>query len=293
MPAVMVPQAAPTAPFPPTDDTRTVANEGHLAYPQPLLRGSMSNEYPAPMQAGQHAQAYAPHGPADMQRLFAPPVPNDQRTVTAQALKKRIPLWAVAVGSAVMGLVAFGVVVLLLSRSNHPSTAKPTVGPSASASVVVVTTPGPFVSARSEFASALASPSSQVDNATATPPPSASAPAAPSPPPPPAASAAQIPTANIGSLPQAPAPRPGSPHIAVAGPAPAAAGGSTGTLKVICFPGCDQVVDNGASLGPSPVVRHNASVGSHRIKLVWSDSSKVVSTIVIADQTATVRENHP
>jgi hypothetical protein len=26
---------------------------------------------------------------------------------------------------------------------------------------------------------------------------------------------------------------------------------------------------------------------------VWSDSSKVVSTVVIADQTATVRENHP
>jgi serine/threonine-protein kinase len=79
----------------------------------------------------------------------------------------------------------------------------------------------------------------------------------------------------------------------VAAPTPASAGGNSGTLKVICFPGCDQVVDNGASLGPSPVVRHNASVGSHRIKLVWSDSSKVVSTIVIADQTATVRENHP
>ena len=79
----------------------------------------------------------------------------------------------------------------------------------------------------------------------------------------------------------------------MAAPVPAAASGGGGTLKVICFPGCDQVVDNGASLGPSPVVRRNASVGSHRIKLVWSDSSKVVSAIVIADQTATVRENHP
>ncbi len=66
-----------------------------------------------------------------------------------------------------------------------------------------------------------------------------------------------------------------------------------GTLKVICFPGCDQVIDNGAALGPSPIVRRNANLGSHRIKLVWSDTSKVVSTIVIADQTATVRENHP
>lgn len=294
MPAVMVPQAAPTLPLPPSDDTRsTVANEGHLAYPQPLLRGSMSNEYQAPMPHGQPPQgAYAPHGPADMQRLFAPPIPNDQRTVTAQALKKRIPLWAVAAGSAAMGLIAFAVVVLLLSRSStRPAASKPGTAPGAAASVVVVTTPGPFVSARSEFASALASPSSPIDNATAPPPASATGT-----PPPPAPSAAPIPTANIGSLPSAPSPHAGSPHsvpVSVAAPAPAAAGGNTGTLKVICFPGCDQVVDNGASLGPSPVVRHNASVGSHRIKLVWSDSSKVVSTIVIADQTATVRENHP
>ncbi|HTQ43857.1 MAG TPA: protein kinase [Polyangiaceae bacterium] len=299
MPAVMVPPGAATMPFPPSDDTRsTVANDSHLAYPQPLLRGSMSNEYQAPMQPGQPHPGYAQHGPADMQRLFAPPIPSDQRTVTAQALKKRIPLWAVAAGSAAMGLVAFAVVVLLLSRSTHPSAAKPGATPSASASVVVVATPGPFVSARSEFASAVGSPSSQVDNATSPPPapaaPSASAPAAP--PPPATSPTPPIPTANIGSLPAAPAARPGSPHaapVSVAAAAPASAGGSSGTLKVICFPGCDQVVDNGAPLGPSPVVRHNASVGSHRIKLVWSDSSKVVSTIVIADQTATVRENHP
>jgi serine/threonine-protein kinase len=71
------------------------------------------------------------------------------------------------------------------------------------------------------------------------------------------------------------------------------AGGGSGTLKVICVPGCDQVIDNGSSLGPSPIVRRAASVGSHRIKMVWGDASKTVSTIVVADQTATVRENHP
>jgi eukaryotic-like serine/threonine-protein kinase len=286
MPAVMVPQTAPTVPYQQSPDTRTVvANEGHLAYPQPLLRGSMSNEFPAPAHPGQPAAAaYPPHGPADMQRLFAPPIPRDQRTVTAQALKKRIPLWAVAAGSAVMGLIAFAVVVLLLSRNAHPTAAKP------AGSVVVVANPGPFVSARSAFASAVAAAPSQTDNATATPPPPASAVPAPPPPAPPPATG-PIPTANIGSLPSVPAPRSGGHAIAVA--APASAGGSSGTLKVICFPGCDQVVDNGASLGPSPVVRHNASVGSHRLKLVWSDSSKVVSTIVLADQTATVRENHP
>jgi serine/threonine-protein kinase len=298
MPAVNVPQAAPTLPLPPSDDTRSmVANDSHLAYWQPLLRGSMSDEYRAPMHPGQQPHlAYAPHGPADMHRLFAPPVPSDQRTVTAQALKKRVPLLAVAAGSAAMGLVAFAVVVLLLSRSTHPSTAKPGAAASASTAVVVVPTPGPFVSARSEFASVVGSPSSQVDNATAPPPAPPSATAAPPPAPPAPEPTAPIPTANIGSLSAAPAAGGASPHaapIAVSAPAPASAGGSSGTLKVICFPGCDWVVDNGASLGPSPVVRHNASVGSHRIKLVWSDSSKVVSAIVIAEQTAMVRENHP
>jgi hypothetical protein len=85
-------------------------------------------------------------------------------------------------------------------------------------------------------------------------------------------------------------------RAAAAGPPPSnasTAGAGSGTLKVICFPGCDQVIDNGSALGPSPIVRRNAAVGSHRIKLVWSDSSKVVSAVVLADQTATVRENHP
>ena len=66
-----------------------------------------------------------------------------------------------------------------------------------------------------------------------------------------------------------------------------------GTLKIICVPGCDQVIDNGNPLGPSPIVRRSASVGSHRIKLVWGDATKIVSTVVVADQTATVRETHP
>jgi hypothetical protein len=85
-----------------------------------------------------------------------------------------------------------------------------------------------------------------------------------------------------------------APHPApVVATPPSTAGAGSGTLKVICFPGCDQIIDNGSALGPSPIIRRTATVGSHRIKLVWSDASKVVSTVVIADQTATVRENHP
>jgi eukaryotic-like serine/threonine-protein kinase len=202
-------------------------------------------------------------------------------------------------------------VVLLLSRPSTPHAATaPSSAPAAPVATAPVTvhatpappTPSPFLSARTQFVATLApaSPASSTNDAIA-PVPTGSAPASAAPP----ADPAPIPTANVNSLPpagadtSASAPSPHAPAVraAAAQPPPppvvAAASGGTGTLKVICFPGCDQVVDNGASLGPSPIVRKNASLGSHRVKLVWSDTTKVVSTVVIADQTATVRENHP
>ncbi|HEY8039567.1 MAG TPA: protein kinase [Polyangiaceae bacterium] len=300
LPAVVVPQSVGDPGD--GDDTRTrpAGAEAHLAYPQPLLRSSLSNEYSPPVAYPQPMMQA--HGPADMQRLFAPPSRNEQRTITAQSLKRRIPVWAVAVGSAAIGLMAFAFVILLLSRATSRPRAPGAKGaprPSATAPapVVVVVAPpmGPFASARIAFASTL-TPSAPTSSAGAPAP--APAPAAPDP--------SAIPSANVASLPLAPsapsAPRP-SPHGAAtaaapappppAAPTPSTAGAGSGTLKVICFPGCDQVIDNGSALGPSPIVRRNASVGSHKIKLVWSDGSKVVSTVVIADQTATVRENHP
>jgi hypothetical protein len=96
---------------------------------------------------------------------------------------------------------------------------------------------------------------------------------------------------NVASLPAAPT---RATHEGRHAPASQSTDGAgSGILKVICFPGCDQVIDNGTGLGPSPIIGRKATVGSHRIKLVWSDTSKVVSVIVLADQTATVRENHP
>jgi hypothetical protein len=271
----------------------------------------MSNEYPAPSY-GPAAQAQS--GAIDMQRLFAPPLPNDQRTITAQALKKRIPVWAVAVGSASVGLMAFGLVVLMLTRSS-PSDADAKAGAAASAtssaSVVVLASQGPFVSARAQFAATLASVPAPTHDSVAPPPTPTPTPSVTAAPPAVAAEPPPVPTTNVAALPvaaaapttppttaagpvagRAPAPRQAAPPPAPA-PIPAAPGTGSGILKVICFPGCDQVIDNGSPLGPSPIVRRNANLGSHRIKLVWSDASTVVSTIVIADTTATVRQNHP
>ncbi|HEY1696580.1 MAG TPA: protein kinase [Polyangiaceae bacterium] len=307
MPAVVLPQpvhahAAPS----PYNLASTAVAESHLVFPQPLLRPSLSNEYAPPPS---HPAAYgaAAHGPADVQRLFAPPARSEQRTITAQALRKRIPVWAVAVGSAFIGLMAFGFVVAILSLATRSS---PTArAPSSSASSAssasaprpdvpppAVAAAGPFGSARDAFATAIAAaaaatpaPSRAPTLDAVTPPPAPTAPAPPSPP------AAPIPTTNVASLPMAaPTHGPSASHsMPVAAIPQSTAGAGSGTLKVICFPGCDQILDNGSALGPSPIIRRNASIGSHRLKLVWSDASKVVSTIVLADQTATVRENHP
>jgi hypothetical protein len=80
---------------------------------------------------------------------------------------------------------------------------------------------------------------------------------------------------------------------AVAAPAAAAPSGSdSGQLTVICFPACDTVSDNGAVIGPSPIFKHRVSVGEHRLKMTSSNppATKIVSVIVMGDQTTTVRQ---
>ncbi|HEY5240158.1 MAG TPA: hypothetical protein VIJ22_01780, partial [Polyangiaceae bacterium] len=313
LPPVVLPTGMPYEPAP-SDLSRTAVAESHLVFPQPLLRPSLSNEYSAP--AAHPAMMGMPgHGPPDMQRLFAPPARSEQRTITAQSLRRGVPVWAVAIGSAFIGLLAFGLVVALLSRSfSHGSsstdpsaraatstTSAPTAPPSAPKAIPAATPAphvGPFAAARAAFVSTLGAATlpAPTNNAVAPPPPSA-APAPSAAPLAPSETAQAIPTTNIASLPTMPvahAVPAVAPHPApVVATPPSTAGAGSGTLKVICFPGCDQIIDNGSPLGPSPIIRRTASVGSHRIKLVWSDASKVVSTVVIADQTATVRENHP
>jgi hypothetical protein len=100
-----------------------------------------------------------------------------------------------------------------------------------------------------------------------------------------------------------PRPQPAPPvtpvrHVPVAQatptPAPAAAGGQ-GLLSVICLPACDQIYDNGKYLGPSPIFKKAAQVGTHKVKLVLNEPSviKTISVIVQADQVSMVRESMP
>ena len=168
-----------------------------------------------------------------------------------------VPVWVVAVGSAVLGLAAFVLVVFVVTRGNalrRPAAARNGASTPAASPAVLV-----------PFASAAAAPP---DTTGAAPTPT------------PTSSAASTTTDAVPSSAR-------SPQRGTWSAAP------SGTLRVVCSPACSQVVDNGTPLGPSPVTRRGTTIGSHRLNLVWPDGAKVVSTVVIADQTATVRETHP
>ncbi|MFT3766768.1 MAG: protein kinase [Minicystis sp.] len=101
--------------------------------------------------------------------------------------------------------------------------------------------------------------------------------------PPPAPSAAPSATAAAdasASASAAPAP---------SGSAQAGASKDSGMLSIICNPYCDDVVAQGKSLGPSPVVNYKIAPGQHRVTLKKGSQSKVISVVVTAGQTTTQR----
>jgi hypothetical protein len=59
------------------------------------------------------------------------------------------------------------------------------------------------------------------------------------------------------------------------------AGDEHGYLTVVCNPFCDEIMDGGRSLGPSPVVRQRVAPGEHRLTLRREGiAPKVVSIVV-------------
>jgi serine/threonine-protein kinase len=61
-------------------------------------------------------------------------------------------------------------------------------------------------------------------------------------------------------------------------------------LTVICLPACDEVVDNGQSLGRSPILKHPVPAGDHKLTLIRSEppTTKVVNTTVKSGSSPTV-----
>jgi serine/threonine-protein kinase len=110
----------------------------------------------------------------------------------------------------------------------------------------------------------------------------------------PAASAAPAPTASAtaDAAPTASASASAAPTAAPSGQPAAKPAGSKedpGFLTIVCNPYCDDVLDQGKSLGPSPVVRYSVTPGQHRITLKKSGQSKVISVIVVSGQVTAQR----
>ena len=127
---------------------------------------------------------------------------------------------------------------------------------------------------------------------TATAPTPTAAPVAPTPAvvPPPVQPTVTPPTATVKP---GPGGKPG-PAVPTPNPTPTTprAGGSSGFLSIVCFPACDQVIDNGKPLGPSPIWQRPVTVGEHRLKLTTSNppATKIVSVIVAAEELKTVKQ---
>jgi hypothetical protein len=62
-----------------------------------------------------------------------------------------------------------------------------------------------------------------------------------------------------------------------------------GYLTLVCNPQCDDVLDNGQSLGPSPIVHVAVTPGQHRITLMRGGQKKVITAIVVAGQVTAQR----
>ncbi len=57
-------------------------------------------------------------------------------------------------------------------------------------------------------------------------------------------------------------------------------------MTITCSPYCDDVVDQGKSIGPAPVIRQQVPVGSHRVTLKKGKTSKVIYMNVVSGQVA-------
>lgn len=214
--------------------------------------------------------AWGARPPSQIETALSLPRPDPASVWLAQqsAVGKRLPprstgvLIAVALVSA-LSFIGVSALILFKVRSAGGSTA-PAAAPEAQVPSVTPAPPAPVLPALS------AVPTTAAPSATSAPNPGPA-------PIEPAAVAAQ------------PKPAPAVPGMAVPGAqtgAAAAFGGEQpGFLTIICTPFCDEVLDGGRSLGPSPVVQLAVKPGPHRITLKRTGlPPKVISVIVVSGQ---------
>ncbi|MDB4937034.1 MAG: serine/threonine protein kinase, partial [Labilithrix sp.] len=247
----------------------------------------------------------------------------DNRTMTAQRYKRRPPMWVVAALSCSIALLIAGVVIAIVSStSGSPAPAPKSAGSSAAGSGISggaapAGSAGPFSSARSAFNTVVAQPGSSATPpapppgappaAVTAPPPVMTAAATPEPATPPAVATVTPAVAAATPPPAAPTPvaaptqttpKPTTPTIApVAAAAPPPPATTTpkkpaalGALTVVCMPKCDQIIDNGASLGPGHIFNRPVPAGRHVLQLSAPNGARKNLVVEVApEQTKEVR----
>jgi len=259
-------------------------SQGYAAPPQlqPQHYGYAAQQAPAPHygpQGAQNQQLYgghiAPLAPqSQIETALSLPRPDPASLWLAQQEKQRGERRNSGVLIAVVALTALCVIgigaLLYFKLYKAPARATTEAQPSTTASEA----PGP---------SAVAPP--------------APAPAAPDPIAVPAPVVTATPTAApVAAAPvAAAAPAGATTSVAAAGAGAAAATKEKpakedpGFLTIVCNPYCDDVQDQGRSLGPSPIVHLSVKPGQHRITLKKGTQTKVISVIVEAGQVAAQR----
>ena len=275
-------------------------------------------------QSGEFIPRHSPRMAPTMNRMGAPAY--DNRTMTAQRYKRRPPMWVVAALSCSIALLIAGVVIAVISSTNAPSAPK-AAGPAGAPTTISPAGPtgpagvggapgGPFSSARAAFNGVVNQPGSSITPpAAVTAPPAMTAAATESAPPVAAPTPAAVTVAVAAATPPvaapppvvAPPPPPAVAAVAAAPPpatrpvaappvaAPVAAPkppkpAALGALTVVCMPKCDQIIDNGASLGPGHIFNRPVPSGRHVLQLSAPNGAKKNLVVeVAAEQTKEVR----
>jgi serine/threonine-protein kinase len=222
-----------------------------------------------------------PFGPGELiPRADPPSVPlhpsfaRDNRTMQVDRVLRRPPMWVVAALSCSIALLIAGIVIAILSTTSSPAHHAPATTPTGATAAVS----GPFTAARTAFNSVVAAPPPM----TIVPPVAAStAAAAPAPPPPtpePTPTPTPTPTATArAATPPTPAPVPRR-------------SSAPGALTIVCLPKCDQIIDNGVSLGPGHIFNKPVPSGRHALVLSAPNGvKKSLQVDVLPDQTREVR----
>jgi serine/threonine-protein kinase len=279
--------------------------------------------------SGDYIPRMSPRMQPTVGRMGAPTYDNRTMTADRYKRRPPMWVVA-ALSCSIALLIAGVVIAIVSSTSGTPSpktagSAAPSSsgGAAAGASAVAAagaSSSGPFSSARSAFNTAVGQPGSSTTPTPSTPPAALTAPPvmtaaadpaptappvattppavaaiAPVPPtvtpvaPTPAAPAAPAPVAVAVATPRpTPAPQP----VAAAAPPPTAAKkpAALGAITVVCMPKCDQIIDNGTSLGPGHIFNRPVPAGRHVLQLSAPNGARKNLVVEVApEQTKEVR----